>query len=110
MKVNIAVRHGHLTAEHQAEIIAKVEKLHHFFERLSGLHVIVDLAGHDKTVEIQGNADHKHDFVATAKAPDVMAAVHGAMEKMKHQLKHYKETVQDHRRDPSHGGEAGIHP
>lgn len=110
MQVTLAVRHGTLTQDHQAEVIAKVEKLHHYFERLTSFHVIVDLGGPNKKVEIQGLAGHKQDFVSHAEAPELMAAVHGAVEKMKHQLKHHKEAIQDHRRDPSHGGEAGIHP
>ena len=39
MQVTIAIRHGHLAQEHQAEVIALVEKLHHFYERLGGLTV-----------------------------------------------------------------------
>ena len=110
MQVTIAIRHGHLTQEHQAEVIALVEKLHHFYERLGGLTVTVDLAGLEKKVEITGHADHKHDFVAHASATELMAAVHAAVAKMKQQMKHFKESSQDHRRDPSHGGEAGIQP
>ena len=105
MNVTIAIRHGHLTPDHQAEVIAPVEKLHHFYERLDGLTVTVDLAGLDKKVEITGHADHKHDFVAHASAPELMAAVHAAVAKMKQQLTHYKESVREHRRDPAHGAE-----
>ena len=104
MKVTIAIRHGQLTPDHQAEVIAPVEKLHHFYERLGGLTVTVDLAGLEKKVEITGHADHKHDFVAHASAPELMAAVHAAVAKMKQQMTHHKETVKDHRRDPAHGG------
>lgn len=106
MKVTIAIRHGQLTQEHQAEVIACVEKLHHFYERLVSLAVIVDLAGLEKSVEITGHADHKRDFAAHATAPELMAAVHGAVAKMKQQLKHIKESVQDHRRDVLQGPEA----
>jgi putative sigma-54 modulation protein len=110
VQVTIAIRHGQLTPEHQAEVVALVEKLHHFYERVGGLTVTVDLAGLEKTVEITGHANHKHHFVAHASAPELMAAVHAAVAKMKQQMKHYKESMQDHRRDPSHGGEGGIHP
>lgn len=110
MQVTLAVRHGSLTQEHQAEVIAPVEKLHHYYDRLGELRVTVDLAGLEKKVEITGHTDHKNEFVAHASAPELMVAVHAAVAKMKQQLKHHKESVQDHRRDPSHGGEAGIHP
>jgi len=103
VQVTIAMRHGHLTPEHQAEVIAPVEKLHHFYEKLGALTVTVDLAGLEKKVEITGHADHKHDFVAHASATELMVAVHGAVAKMKQQLRHFKESVQDHRRDPARG-------
>lgn len=106
MDVTIAVRHGHLTPEHQAEVVGLVENLHHYFERLGTLAVTVDLAGPEKQVEITGHADHKRDFAAHAAAPELMAAVHAAVAKMKQQLRHTKEAVQDHRRDSSHGAGA----
>lgn len=114
MQVKVSARHGHLSDDHQAEIVAKAEKLLHYFERVTMIEVTVDLAGnghaHHKKVEILVNAEHKHDFVAHHADADLMVAVNGTVDKLKQQLKHYKEKVQDHRRDPSHGGEGGIKP
>jgi putative sigma-54 modulation protein len=114
VQVKVSARHGQLSDEHQAEIAGKAEKLLHFFERISLIEVTVDLADHDakrqKKVEILVNAEHKHDFVAHHSDEDLTAAVNGAVEKIKQQVKHYKEKVQDHRRNPSHGGEGGIKP
>ena len=110
MQVKVSARHGHLSEQHQAEISAKAEKLLHFFERILMIEVTVDLAGIKKKVEIIVNAEHKHDFVAHAEAEDLMVAVNTTVDKLKHQIKHYKEQVQDHRRNPSHGGESGIKP
>jgi ribosome-associated translation inhibitor RaiA len=39
-----------------------------------------------------------------------MVAVNATVDKLKQQIKHYKEQLHDHRRDPSHGGPAGIKP
>lgn len=114
MQIKVSARHGHLSDEHQAEITAKAEKLLHYFERLTMIEVTADLAGngsaHHKTVEIRVDAEHKHDFVATHADPDLMAAVSGCIKKMEQQLRHYKEKVQSHRGNPSHGGEEGIKP
>lgn len=114
MQVKVSARHGQLSDEHQAEIAEKAEKLLHYFERISMIEVTVDLADHDakrqKKVEILVNAEHKHDFVAHHSDEDLGAAVNGAIDKIKQQVKHYKEKVQDHRRNPSHGGEGGIKP
>lgn len=114
MQIKVSARHGHLSDEHQAEITAKVEKLLQYFERLTMIEVTADLAGngaaHQKAVEIRVDAEHKHDFVATHADPDLMAAVIGCVKKMEQQLRHYKEKVQSHRGNPSHGGEQGIKP
>jgi putative sigma-54 modulation protein len=112
VQVKVSARHGHLSDEHQTEIAAKAEKLLTFFERITMIEVTVDLANHDTKhqmkVEIRVDAEHKHDFVAHHADEDLMAAVAGAVDKLKQQVKHYKEKVQDHRRNPSHGGEGGI--
>jgi putative sigma-54 modulation protein len=112
VQIKVSARHGHLSDEHQAEIAARMEKLLHYFERVTMIEVTVDLSdnGHTraKKVEILLNAEHKHDFVAHHTDADLMAAVGGAADKIKQQLKHYKEKIQDHRRDPSHGGPDGI--
>ncbi len=114
MQIKVSARHGHLSDEHQAEITAKAEKLLHYFERLTMIEVTVDLAahgtGHPKAVEIRVDAEHKHDFVATHSDADLMAAVNGCVKKMEQQVKHYKDKVQDHRSNPSHGGPNGIKP
>ena len=115
MQIKVSARHGHLSDEHQAEIVAKAEKLLHYFERLTMIEVTVDLAaanggGHPKSVEIRVDAEHKHDFVATCSDPDLMTAMIACVKKMEQQVKHYKDKIQDHRNNPSHGGENGIKP
>ncbi|MBL8865522.1 MAG: ribosome-associated translation inhibitor RaiA [Gemmataceae bacterium] len=108
MQVKVSARHGHLDESTQTEIREKAEKLLHYFERVSLIEVTVELRGLQKHAEILLNAEHKHDFVAHAEAEDIQTAVTAAVEKMKHQIKHYKEKIQDHRRNPSHGGPEGI--
>ena len=114
MQITVSARHGHLSDEHKAELAAKAEKLLHFFERITMIQVTADLAGngaaHHKTVEIRVDAEHKHDFVATHADADLMAAVVGCVKKLEQQLRHYKERVQSHRANPSHGGEEGKKP
>ena len=110
MQIKISARHGHLTAEHQALIHEKVEKLLHFFDRITMIEVTVDVGNDDKWCEIKVDAEHKHDFVSHATHEDLLTAVMIAVDKMKQQIKHYKERAMDHRRDPSHGGTEGIKP
>lgn len=108
MQVKVSARHGHLDETTQAAIREKAEKLLHYFERVALIEVTLDLSGQDKKAEILVNAEHKHDFVAHAEAEDVLVAMNLAIDKMKQQIKHYKERIQDHRRAPSHGGTEGI--
>jgi putative sigma-54 modulation protein len=110
MQVKIAARHGHLSEQHQAQIAEKAEKLLQYFDRITMIEVTVDFSKDAKSVELRVDAEHKHDFVAIAENGDLMSALSAAMDKMKQQIRHYKERKQDHRRDPSHGGPDGIKP
>lgn len=104
MQVTISARHGHINEDQQTLIREKVEKLLHFFERLTQIEVTVDLQKPEKNVEIIAHAEHKHRFVSHADHHDLLSSVNGAMEKIKQQIKHYKEKLQDHRHDPAHCG------
>ena len=108
MQVKITARHGHLGDPAQEMIRDKAEKLLHFFDRLTFIEVTVDfLKADDKAVEVLATAEHTHEFVGRDTGPDLLVALNGAIEKAKHQIQHYKERVQDHRRDP-HGGPDGV--
>lgn len=98
MVIKIAARHGHLSEATQAKITAKLERISRVFERLTAIEIAVDLEHKDSTsVDLRVSAEHKHDFVATEQAADLMAAVDGAMHKVEQQLRRYKERVQEHR-------------
>lgn len=110
MQVNISARHGHLDDETQRLLREKAEGLLRYFDRLNSIGVTVDLHPDHQgnvTVEILTKAEHKHEFVSAERAPDVVAAFNLAAGKVKHQITHYKERLQDHRRDPSHNDPAG---
>ncbi len=108
MQVKVSVRHGHLSDEMQADIQGRAEKLLQFFDRLTMIEVTVDLhqerTDGSRRVEIIATAEHKHEFVAHADNGDVLHAYGQAADKVTQQIKHYKEKLQDHRRDPSHNG------
>jgi putative sigma-54 modulation protein len=109
VQVKLSVRHGHLNEETQELIRDKANKLLHFFERLTLIEVTVDLQQKEnKHVEFVVQAEHKHDFVARERHPEVLAAVDLALGKVEGQLRRYKEKIQDHRRDPSAGDFAGA--
>ena len=103
MQIRISTRHGHTSDETQAKITAKMEKLTRFFERLTDIEVTVDLEHRDTpSVDLRVSAEHKHDFVATARSDELMASVDAVVEKMEQQLRKYKEKVQDRHRNAGH--------
>lgn len=111
MQVTITARHGHLDEPVQRALQEKAEKLLHYFDRLTSIGVTVDLHRDRREdtlrVEILAKAEHKHEFVATEADGDVVTAFNMAADKVKQQIKHYKEKLQDHRRDPSHNDLSG---
>ena len=107
MQIKISTRHGHLSEELQEHIREKAGKLLHFFQRLMMIEVLVDLKDDEKFVEFLVSAEHKHDFVASERNKDLLAAVDLVLAKLETQVRKYKEKVQDHRRTPSRGEVAG---
>lgn len=111
VQIKVSTRHGHLDEDLQQRIREKASKLLTFFERLTMIEVIVDVHPDHKdhkVVEFKVQAEHKHDFVASEKAENVMTAVDLVLAKLENQLRKYKEKIQDHRRTPSTGQVAGA--
>lgn len=103
MQIKISARHGHLAEPTQQFIREKAEKLLRYFERLTSIEVTVDLKGDANVVEFLAKAEHKHEFVATERNSDILAAVDLVAAKLEGQLRRYKEKIQDRRRTPSAG-------
>lgn len=101
MQISISTRHGHLSDATQAKITAKMEKLSRLFERLTAIEVTVDLEHKESPlVDLRVSAEHKHDFVATEQAGELLASIDGAIHKVEQQLRKYKQKVQDHHKSP----------
>jgi putative sigma-54 modulation protein len=107
VQIKISTRHGHLTDETQEHIREKAGKLLHIFQRIMQIEVLVDIKDDDKFVEFLVSAEHKHDFVASERNKDLLAAVDLVLAKLEGQVRKYKEKVQDHRRTPTRGDVAG---
>ncbi|HEV2972327.1 MAG TPA: ribosome-associated translation inhibitor RaiA [Pirellulales bacterium] len=94
MVINISTRHGYLSDATRSKITAKVSRLSRYFERLSAIDVTVDLEFQESpAVDLRVSAEHKHDFVATERAGDLWRSINGAVQKIEHQLRKYKEKV-----------------
>ena len=102
MQINVSTRHGSISDATEAKVIAKVEKLGRYFERLTQISIVIDLKKADEPlVDINVSAEHKHDFVASYQSSDLWGCIDQAMHKLEIQLKKYKEKIQaPHRGDP----------
>jgi putative sigma-54 modulation protein len=109
VQIKISARHGHLSEATRQFIHEKAEKLLHFFDRLMMIEVLVDVLEGECVVEFLVSAEHKHDFVASERNKDLLAAVDLVLDKLERQVTKYKEKVQDHRRRP-HAGQVAPAP
>ncbi|NOZ40082.1 MAG: ribosome-associated translation inhibitor RaiA [Planctomycetes bacterium] len=101
MQVSISVRHGQLAESTQEKLKGKAEKLSRYFDRLMAIEIIVDLQNEQEpAVEILVSAEHKHDFVASDKSGNLISATDAVVQKIEHQLRKYKEKVQQKHRHP----------
>jgi len=104
VQIEISTRHGGLGTEQQRYLHDKAEKLLKYFARLMAIEVAVDHGKHGWDVEILVSAEHKHDFVAKEMGSTPEAAMDVCVHKIEEQLRRYKERVQHHKGDVTHGG------
>jgi putative sigma-54 modulation protein len=98
VQVNISARHGHLSPSTQEKIKEKVEKLNKFHERVTAMHVTVDLEHRDKpVVEVKVTVEHAGEFVGHDTAENALAALDSAIHKVEGQLRKHREKQIDHR-------------
>ena len=108
MQIKISARHGHLSDELQDHIREKANKLLHYFQRIMMIEVTVEVKDEEKLVEFLVSAEHKHDFVASDRNKDLLAAIDLVLAKLESQIRKYKEKVQNHHgRTPARGNGEG---
>ena len=99
MQIRISTRHGSVSEETRSKIMAKLEKLGRYFERLTEIEVTINLERRDEPeVEVRVNAEHKHDFVASLRGGELLATIDQVMHKVEQQLRKYKQKIQEHHR------------
>jgi len=98
VQIKISARHGQLSSASQLRISEKVERIRKYYDRVTLIHVTVDLEHADQpTVELVVSAEHHEDFVATDTAESLLSAVDSAMHKVEMQLRKHKEKITDRR-------------
>jgi putative sigma-54 modulation protein len=98
VQINISARHGHLSPGTQEKISDKVESIRRLFDRITAIQVVVDLEHRDEpSVEIKILAEHHDEFIATAKAENVVTALDLVIDKAEAQVRKFKERLKDHK-------------
>lgn len=98
MEVKISARHGHLSADTQAKIAEKVEKLRRLFDRVSAIEVTANLEHRElPSIEVRLSVERTDDFVATGEAATIMAALDEVVHKIEQQLRKHKDKRRGHR-------------
>jgi putative sigma-54 modulation protein len=103
VQIAISTRHGVLGPVQQAYLQEKAEKLQKYFGRLMAIEVAVEQTKNAWNVEIRVSAEHKHDFFASESGPSPEAAMDQCVHKIEHQLRKYKERVQNHKGEATVG-------
>jgi putative sigma-54 modulation protein len=111
VQVAITCKHGSVKPDVHEYLERKAEKLLTYFERVTAIGVTVAFDKNRVGVEILVDAEHKHNFVASDEGDEVRATFDQALHKMEHQIRKYKEKIQDHhRRTPPASGVTPAEP
>ena len=98
MEVRVSTKHGDLPESVQQTLKQKVQKLPKFFDRVTGIEVLVDL---EKTqspkVEVKVSAEETDDFFAADHGSNVVSAIESVVQKLERQLRKHKEKITGHR-------------
>ena len=98
MEISISTKHGSLKDDVQQSIRDKVAKLPRFFDRMTGVDVIVDLEKPESPlVELRVSAAGTNDFFAADQSSNVVAALDRVIQKLEQQLRKHKEKLTGHR-------------
>ena len=98
MEIKVNAKNGTLPESVQETIHSKVSKLPRFFDRTTGINVIVDLKHTDKPkVEVIVSAEHANDFFAADTGSNVIVALDSVIDKVERQLRRHKEKLTAHR-------------
>ncbi len=101
MEISISTKHGSLQDDVQQSIRDKVARLPRFFDRMTGIDVIVDLEKPENpTVELRVSAVGANDFFAADQGSNVVAALDRVLQKLEQQLRKHKEKLTGHRGRP----------
>ena len=96
MQIKISTKHGDISDATKEKITQKVEKLQRFFDRLTSLDVLVNLAKADEpSIEVTITSEKREDFVASYQSNDLFGSVDQVVAKLEQQIKKHKEKLHE---------------
>jgi putative sigma-54 modulation protein len=98
VRINVSIRHGHISEPTQAMIRQRLEKLQRLNERISEIELTANLEHRDQPAADLKVTAMKHEFVAIGGGDNLLAAVDEAVDRMEQQLRKHKEKVRDRHR------------
>ncbi|MDO8643567.1 MAG: ribosome-associated translation inhibitor RaiA [bacterium] len=99
MTHGITFRHTPPSEAIKEHIIGKLQKLEKYLIKPNGVHVILTVDKSRHTAEFL-LSENGHQFTAKEEGHDMYLSVDGALHRLEHQLKKYKEKVKDHKKTP----------
>jgi len=101
MKIEVTSRSDRIREDVRRYAAEKVEKLNHFFDRITSVRVVLSAEENERHgVELVVAAGGGATFVAEERGPEPFAAVDLAVHKMERQLARHKEKLQERHRRP----------
>ena len=101
MELSISTKNGEIPENVRQTIQQKVGKLPRFFDRTTGIEVLIDLDNSQSPrAEVKVSAEETDDFFAADTGSNVISAVERVVEKLERQLRKHKEKLTDHRVKP----------
>ncbi len=95
MQINITGHHVEVTPALRAYVTEKMQKLSRHFDKVSSIHVILNVEKLRQQAEATVNAGGRTLF-ATDSATDMYASIDGLVDKLDRQVRRYKDRITDH--------------
>lgn len=96
MKFQITSRHFDLTPEIKTYSEERVRKLKRYFDQIIDVSVILSIEKHRNAAEITLHTNGQN-LVGTSEAPEMRAAIDGAVDRIETQLRKHKDRITDRR-------------
>lgn len=101
MQINITGHHLDITDSLRAYIEEKFKRLERHFDKMTNIHVILEVKKGNQKVEAYVHVN-KRDIFADAEDENMYAAIDHLADKLDRQIKKHKEKLTDHHRRESH--------